>query len=248
VRALFDMHTFLKVTAVLIFGVAGIAAAIGWGFGDPLLRMLATPVAIVALGGFFVLHFRRDIAPDFLREQYKGYLERNGFCFCMSISTEQGVAFLNIPFQNRFAMPSVVQFALRQKSMHFMVPAQSPFLNVEIQCGPGAFGIAHFPVGIPLEFQGKKLRFEAGVSVNYPDGKGKMLRFRSGMQVPYNAQFSDLLWMLKNMTSFFLLHHTDLGPYLTTNLPSAVAETPPEDKEPHTEVLWTLPGDGFGQR
>ncbi len=242
------MHTFLKLISVLVFGAAGLTTAFAWVACDHVLRIVATPLAIGALAGFFVLHFRRDKAPNFLRRQYKRYLERSGFCFGILVDSREGVAFLDIPFQSRYAKPSIAQIGLRQSIDPLSAAGREPFLTVEIECGRGAFGVGHFPVAIPAKFQGETLRLQATASVRYPEGKGEMLRFRNGVPVPHNERLpslsvlGSLVWFVL-LPWFVLFRRAGAGPTLNLVLPSGVAETLPEGVVPHTDTRWTL-GDG----
>jgi len=226
----FIMHTFLKTACVLVFGVAGMVALGAWGSGNNLLRVLATPTAILAITGFFILHFRRDLAPDFLRQQCKKFYERNGFCFFAWIDSKDGIAVLNIPFQSRYSKPSLAQIAFRQ-------PNQQPFLTVEIECEPGASGIAHFPVAIPEHYQGKEVLFEIGATVRYPKGKGKMLRFRNGMLVRQDACHSKS-WVMTG----------EIKSIIQQPLPSGVAEELPKGIEPTMETYWKLDDGVLAQK
>lgn len=238
------MHTFLKVFCVLTWGVAGITAAAAWSFGDRLLGVVATSVAAMAFIGFWGLHFRRDLAPDFLKQRYGQYFERNGFCFCVFVDSRDGIAFLKVPFQNRFAKPSIVQIALRQggSRVPFFEAGKRPFLMVEIQCGAGAFGVADFPVAIPSRHQGKSATFEIGVSVHYPEGKGTMLRFRDGNPVPHDAQFRSFSLVMGAIVTMLTRHMAHASSAAITQiLPSNVVERLPEHATSRTEVLWSLP-------
>jgi hypothetical protein len=239
------MHTFLKTCSVLLFGAAGIAAVIAWGSGNRELGIIGANIAVAALACFFVLHFRRDKVPDFLKRRYKGYLERSGFCFCISINSENGIAFLDVPFQSRHAGSSVARIALRQKVFAWSAASREPFLTVEINCGPGAYGVARFLVAIPLDYQGKKLNLEVGASVRYPEGRGEMLRFRNGIPVPYNVRFGIFSQMLKKLVFLLPGHHFHIHSELTLTLmlPSGVAQTLPAGIESHTDIHWTV-GDG----
>jgi hypothetical protein len=153
------------------------------------LRVGAPIVAIVALAPILILHFRADLAPDYLRYQIGSYFNRDGFCFAIVATSVDGIAYLDAYFQNQHSNSSIGRIALRP-SRRFTDRTNIKAVTYEIECEPAAFGFARLAIPVPQEFQGKKLTFEVGVSISYPSGKGKRLRFADGIFLRTNSNFA----------------------------------------------------------
>ncbi len=137
-------------------------------------QCLAWSFAAACLVLFLGLHLRRDLVPDYLSLCQGKFLERDGFCFSISLDREDGLAVFTIMFQSRYLGPSTARIALR--------PAGAGLATVspDIECGPAGFGVAKFPVAIPQRHQGKTVTFEIGVDADYPQGKGARSAFATG--------------------------------------------------------------------
>ena len=174
--------------------LSSLVAMLAWYFPNPgetaqTVRIAAPIVAIVALVPILILQFRADIVPDYLGRMFRHYFNRDGFCFAIiANSDDDGIAYLEAYFQNQRGNPSIGRIALRP-GRRFRERAKVDTIAYEIQCEPGAFGVARVALPIPNEFQGKSLTFEVGASVRYPKGKGKRLRFKDGIFIRANAEF-----------------------------------------------------------
>lgn len=197
-------------------------------------QCLAWSFAAACLVLFLGLHLRRDRVPDYLSLCQGKFLERDGFCFTISLDREDGLAVFTIMFQSRYLGPSTARIALR--------PAGAGLATVspDIECGPAGFGVAKFPVAIPQRHQGKTVTFEIGVDADYPQGKGEV-RFRNGQTIRHNARFRSLTVVvqavLQSLVGHFLMH---LPVTVRLRLPSDVAQYVPDGVVGDSQVLWSL--------
>jgi hypothetical protein len=147
-----------------------------WAIGLPL-------AALGCLAWLLWGHFRKDRAPDFLRQSFGRYFERDGFCFAITCSTEGIRAFLDLYYQNRYSRPSQARVVVRPSRGFWLNRPEGGVVGVDIACDGGAFGVIRVPWGIPESFQGKTASMDVAAAVRYPQGKGRMLRFQDGLNV-----------------------------------------------------------------
>ncbi|MGA2059258.1 MAG: hypothetical protein ABSG67_02160 [Thermoguttaceae bacterium] len=172
------MRESLKAIGILVFLILGVATLVVWLDDRPdnttwILR-LAFP-AVAGLVIYMTTHIKPkpDIIPDFLSKYSPSYFDCRGFCFTFFPSRENDTFMLNMIFQNRYERRSVVKVAVRPGGLWFLGDKATAIFHIE--CGPGSFGMANQPMGIPAKFQGKKHMFFVGGKVSYPEGKGRML-------------------------------------------------------------------------
>lgn len=188
------MGESFKAVCALVMCVAGIVAAVCFFHDRPdatvwTTAAIATVTALGALGILLALHFRRDLAPDYLLQTVGEYFNRGGFCFGFRPRVVDGVCWLDACYQNQHESPCVGRIALRPAKGFFLTRARIEAITFEIPCEGGAFGFVSLPVGLPPEVQGKLQSFEVGASVEYPEGRGRRLRFRDGIFLRTNANF-----------------------------------------------------------
>lgn len=232
-----------KAVCALVFIVSGSVAALAWRADNPdnttwALRVGGTAIAILSLGVILHLHFRADLAHDYLREYAGTYFNRHGFGFSVSAASLDGIAYMDAYFQNQHANRCVARIALRHVPQ---LGIQLRTICYDIKCGPAAFGIARMAVPIPRHLQGMDHSFEVGASVQYPEGKGKRLLFHDGLFLRANADFGNRLATVLTigaaMGGAFFLHRPAK---ITLQIPASVAEDLAGDCAPEVRILWTL--------
>src|ERR1700722_18075970 len=107
-----DMREFTKVICVLVLMIAWPVATLAWFTDRPdsitwAARIAGPVLAILALLLFLKLHFRADLAQDYLRRHAGTYFNRDGFGFAFSVSAVDGIAYMDAYFQNQRDQPSV---------------------------------------------------------------------------------------------------------------------------------------------
>ena len=188
------MGESLKAICCLILIVACIAVAFAWSDDRPsdltwMFRIGSPALAVLSLGMLLFFHFRMDVEYDYLKDIYPAYFNRDGFCFVLSCTAENGVAYLVVHFQNQRDQPCIGRIALRPVHKLFRGRADMDWITMEIACEPAAFGLARMPISLPQVIQGTRQELEVGASVEFPRGKGRRLRFRDGMLLRANADF-----------------------------------------------------------
>jgi hypothetical protein len=173
--------------AALLVGGGG--AAICWmPLDDPgavlwSLRAGFTTLAVVGFVGFFFSLPPKDEVTDHLRLLSKGkHFDQEGFAFLPTVSARNGIAYLELLFQNQRDCNMIGHVVLQPQSDLFR---ESGFKAVgfEIPCEAGVFGIARLPIAVPLDKQGCMHYWDVGAGVNFPDGNGGLLRFGRGLMV-----------------------------------------------------------------
>lgn len=239
------MSEFIKVVCVLILMIGSVAGAMSWLMDpDPIqwaLRIGGPIAAVLALVLFLKIHFRADLAHDYLRDHAGNYFNRDGFCFAFSAIEVDGIAFLEVHFQNQRDKPCVGRIALRPARGFFLTRAKFDTITYEIECAPAAFGYARLAIPVPEKLQGKRQSFEVGASVEYPEGKGRQLRFRDGLLVRGNSSFGNAfgtaLTVAGAATGMLVISSPATA---TIDLPTDVAEELENNLEPEIETLWQL--------
>jgi hypothetical protein len=236
----------IKVLCVVAFMFAVPAAFVVWSDDKPsdlnwVFRIVWPVVSIAAMALFFKMHFRPDLAPDYLRQCVTNYYNRGGFCFFPTLSKADELCYLDIYFQNQQDAPCVGRVALRPAKNFFLDRSPIETFGVEIACPPAAFGLARLPISIPKQLQGKRQSFEVGASVEYPQGKGKTLRFRDGMVLRTNAEFGNAFHTTLIVTGALTGHIILSRPAkLIATLPMDVRAPIQSGQMPDIAILWTL--------
>jgi hypothetical protein len=230
----------LKNIALIGFGLALGIALTGLFVARPApwllsAQRLGCTFAAAFLVLLFRLQLRRDLAPDYLRLCKGRVYERDGFCFGISLDREDGIAMFTVVFQSRFLGPSRARIALRPVSSRLAT------VSPDIECGPAGFGVAKFPVAIPLKHQGKTVTFEIGADAEYPWGKGREVRFRNGRKIRHSSRFGSLAVVLQTflhtLAGHFLMHSPAT---IRLALPTEVAEYLPESAVGDSHLLWSF--------
>jgi len=234
------MNRSVKSVLALIVIVCLFASAFGWM--DHGIKGLIVPGSLLAAVFALLIwaEFRRDHAPDFLRQQFKRYFERDGLCFAILPWVKEDAFAWRVFFQNRYERPCEALIAFRPATRFVgFGRASLPEVRVPIRCDGGAFGLATIRFGIPQKHQGRNIQFEVIAFAQFPDGKGKMLRFRDGIRVGRkNRSAADTA---VSALSIMALHpHFTHAATLKLQLPIDVqAEASGEITQ---EILWR-PGD-----
>ena len=236
-----------KSLLALVLIVAGLFAAGSWFMAEEpdattwQIRLVSTAIALLALILILLLQFRRDCARDFLSEVTGNYFNRDGFCFTVSATEVEGIAWFQVHFQNQRDLPSIGRVALRPARGFFLTRAKFDLITYEIHCPPAGFGVALLAVPIPAHLQGKRQAFEVGASVRYPEGRGQRIRFRDGIFVRANRisgdPFSTALAVAGAATGSIVLTSPAT---VTVNLPKDVVEELTLQLAPEIKILWQL--------
>jgi hypothetical protein len=242
------MHESLKAVCVLVFIVASCVAAVAIFHDMPdatvwATRIIASALALLSLASVLLLLYRRDRAPDFLRQTCGGYFDRGGFCFAIVLVTMDHRCYLRLFFQNRYERPCRGRVAL-QPASGFLRRPNFQGITIDVECPAGGFGMSELPLPIPKKFQGKRQTFEVGASVEYPDGKGRMLRFAPGAVLRSNANFGNpfhaALTIAGALAGSFVISRPAT---VAIEFPTNVAEEMAEQEVGQSCILWQL-GDG----
>jgi hypothetical protein len=241
------MGESIKAICVVVLMVAATLAAIAWFTGPPNpttwgFRIGGPLLTILAIGLFLKLHFRADLAHDYLRDHVGAhYFNRDGFCFAFFATAADGIAYLDAYFQNQRDQPCVGRIALRPARGFFLTRAKIDTINYEIECAPAAFGFARLAIPIEEKLQGKRQAFEVGASVDYPNGKGQRLRFCDGLVIRANSNFGNSFYtaliVAGAATGTIVLTRPAK---VTLDLPMGVAEQIPDNLAPEIKTLWRL--------
>ena len=233
-----------KAFGSLVLIVASVIAAVVWSENHPtsttwILRVSMTLIAILSLAALLALHFRRDLAHDYLRDISGRYFNRGGFCFSFSAVVVDGVCQLQAFYQNQYKRPCMGRIALRPAKGFWLTRAKIKALSFKIPCEAAAFGVATLPIPVPRELLGKRQSFEVGAAVVYPKGKGRRLRFRDGIFLRTNTEFDrsfeTALVLAGALTGHIVWHR----PATTTiQLPDSAAEHLPENAASSVKAVW----------
>lgn len=235
-----------KAISALVLIVAAIAAAIAWTADQPdgatwAFRIGGPTLALLAIGLILNLHFRADLAHDYLRDRAGTYFNRDGFCFAFVATAVDSVAYMDAYFQNQRDRPCVGRIALRPARGFLMGRAKIETITYEMECGPAAFGVARIAIPVPEKLQGKRQSFEIGASVKYPDGKGQRLRFRDGEFLRSNTNFGNsfgtALTVAGAATGSIVFSKPATA---TVELPVGVTEDISDTLVPEIKTLWKL--------
>ncbi len=216
----------------------------------PLLWVLRIGASLASIGLAAILVWaclRRSLVPDFLRQLRSTLLERDGVCFAVAPAIRGGLAYLHVAFENRYAAPCDFRVAIAGPPKFFQFNQQHfPGIDVVVECQGGMLGLIRAPIGVPVRFQGKRIKFRVTAETHYTGRRGMLLRFRGGTAVPATEQRQlgpVVFWLLSLVTGqiHFWIHAKKAAALPLTFL-DPVAEEVPAEAEPTVETLW-LPGD-----
>jgi hypothetical protein len=234
-----------KAICVLVLMAAVIAASVAWIDDRPnrttwLFRTIPVAIAIIAVVVLLWAHWRRDLAPDLLAQQVGRYFERNGFCFHVLPTSVEGKCVFLLLFQNRYEGRCTARIVLRPVTF---TGAHERLVDMSVECPGAGFGVAKQEVGLPAKLQGKKVSFDVGADVEYPEGKGKMLRFKDATVLRRNTKFVDVFARTTSLLGLLGGHVIFHRPVrVKYALPDSMAAQLPISGRNHTKVLWK-PGD-----
>ncbi|MEQ8852653.1 MULTISPECIES: hypothetical protein [Gimesia] len=235
-----------KAVCALLMIVSGIAAAFAWMADRPDavtwgIRIGGFVSAMLMLGVILKLHFRADLEHDYLRQLTGTYFNRDDFCFAFLVTPHDGLAFMDAYFQTQRDQPCMGQIALRPARGFFLTRANFDAITFEVECPPAGFGFARIAIPIPEKLQGKRLSFEVGACVRYPEGKGRRVRFHDGIFLRSNSNFGNsfgtALTAAGAATGSLVLSSPATA---NIELPADVAEEIPNDLAPEIKILWQL--------
>ncbi len=147
------------------------------------LRIGFTTLAVVGLVTFFFGLPPKDEFTDHLRVLSRGkHFDQEGFAFLPTIAPRNGVAFVEVLFQNQRDCVINGRVVLQPHSDLFKESGIKA-VAFEIPCEPGVFGVASMPIGVPLDKQGRLHYWMVGAGVEFPNGKGGLFRFGRGLNV-----------------------------------------------------------------
>jgi hypothetical protein len=186
--------------------------------------------------------FRKDKAPDFLRQLSHTILEHNGICFTPGIEERHETAVLTIWYQNRYERPASAQIAIKASNGFLFTGRISETVALSFDCGPAGFGVVRMPLPIPAKYQGSVQRFDVGAAVNYPNGEpGEMLRFKEDSAVVGTAYMNRMAGEALTVAAAAARGFAISRPgFFEVRLPSDVAEAIPDDAPVEVEELWKL--------
>jgi hypothetical protein len=203
---------------------------------------LGCPVAaFICLGILLWAHFRKDRAPDFLKQQFGQSFEQSGFCFHIACTTEGSIALLTLYFQNRYERECDARVVVTPSRGFWLNRPSGGTVAVDLICQGGAFGVTRVPWGIPHQYQGKTGSFDVAAAVRYPEGRGRMLRFRDGLAVGKTTLDG---WQVTLTVAGLLAGKVVMQKpaKFKMTFPAAVSTEARDDWPVTTETLWR-PGD-----
>jgi hypothetical protein len=240
------MGESFKAMCVLVLIVAALVAAVAWIDEQPssttwIVRIGMPLLAVLALAVVLKLHFRTDLVPDYLRAAMGDYFNRDGFCFAFKATAVEGVAYLNVFFQNQYDQPCRGRIAIRPARGFWMTRPEIPTVALEIDCSPAAYGVAKVAMPLMPEILGKKQRFEVGASVDYAQGNRHRLRFRDGVFLRANSEFGNAFATAVSVTGVLCGNVVLSSPATATiAIPTDVTQELPQGNRPSITTLWKL--------
>jgi hypothetical protein len=241
------MSESIKAVLLFIMAVAAFAGSFAWVAENPgplvwTLRTGGPITAIAAIAGIVFLCIRRDRIADYLRAiAGDRFFNRDGFCFALSITEQDGICYLLAHFQNQYDQPSEGQIALRPARKFFGRRSQIDPLAFEIRCEPAAFGVAKIPLPVSRDLLGSKQPFEVGASVRYPQGKGTQLRFRDGLFLRTDSRFNNAFGTAVSVFGLMSGSFMTVKPATVTFvIPAMAASDVPESATAEVRTLWRL--------
>lgn len=156
-----------------------------------------------------------------------GYFECRGFCFAFAPVVQDGVSWMRIWFQNRYANPCTARVVL-QSRRRFLSLRRLPFsgLDARVDCDGGAFGVYQVEWSIPSGLQGREFKCEVAASAHYPNGRGPAVRPGKGTPVLAPEPTGILARLASGAMLTFVAGVGFEHATLTLRLPDGVADAP----------------------
>ena len=238
------LREIVKGLALFAIVVGIFASAFAWALPDvgwP-YRLGGPVVAVTGFGTFFWAHYRRDLAPDFLSEQFATYFDQNGFCFALLADVHKGFGVLRLYFQNRHERSCNARVAARPKQALFGLwkEATMDAVMFNVACPPAGYGVVTLPVSFAPDARGRDVTLQVGASVQYPQRRGRTLRFRDAITLRTDAEFDDKLAAVAIAAVLVTGGIGWYSPAMTTVTVPLNAAEPPSGAEPFTEIIWQL--------
>jgi hypothetical protein len=231
---------FVGCTGVISITAAVIGSIVVWiDEPNPIIWIFRIAFIILIVAGSVACYYSRsraDEVVDYLRQMSNGqHFDQDGFAFLPVVSNRNGVAYLEILFQN--------QRDCRCEGRVLMEPLPELFagyrlsgIAFSIPCEAGVFGVARIPIPAPVKSQGEATTWNVGASVKYPDGKKGLLRFGYGLSVGHVADQSwDNAIMIAGLLTMMPILKTPARATLT--IPKGVAEHVPAGLKSEIQVL-----------
>lgn len=245
------MGQSLKATLQLMLIVSAIVALFAWFVSEHpddvvwATRFIAPTIAIVIGYVLFLAATKKDLAPDFLRERFGSYFERDGLCFSPALTVSEGRCFFNAFFQNRFSGACAGEIVF-QPGKKFVGRHQVAAVAFKLECPGGAMGVVRIPYPIPLDYQGRQMKFDVVARARYPAGAGKMLRFREGTRVGTPSSSAAHAAKTVGLLAVGVISYSKAAS-CTLTLPTGVGSTDFGEAAIETEILAQpdLPTGGF---
>jgi len=177
----------------------------------------------------------RDKVPDFLGNIPETCFGQRGLCFRPAISVRNGLASLDISFQNSYERPVSVRINARPTVNFFLRRHKSLRTSVRFECGPAAYGIVCVPLPILARYQGALQKFDFSCSVKFPCGRGKRLRFQHGL--PTGTRGGGFLRLFAALAGILVTTRPACAEF---RLPQNVAETLAEGMAIEIFEKWKL--------
>ncbi len=204
-------------------------------FGMPALAV----VSLVAI----VRHARRKNplgVPDYLQQMGVRYFERNGLCFAVLLSVEEGLPWISIYYQNRYDQPCTGTIVVKPPTGWWIARKGLVSIQQTVKAGPAAFGVVRVPWPIPARHQGKLQCLTVGATVSYPNGRGQLLRLKEGLRVgPHTERdngWADLIVLVISLGMVSL----SKAAQVRFRLPKKVMEEIPAGLAAESRQLWQL--------
>lgn len=233
-----------KEACVLFLMIGLLVGSVAWVDDRPntttwAFRIGGPVLAIFSIGFLFSLEGRKDLAHDYLHDLFGEYFNREGFCFCLTMTKNEGVGYFELYFQNQYSESCSARVTVRP-AVRFISRPRIPTIDTTFICEPGAFGRIRFATSIPKEIQGEEQNFEVGASVTFPGGRGDQLRFRDGMPVGTSSNTGKTLWGLLMAIGAAAGAGAVIsrGASVTIVLPDQVADSLEQGIHPKTELFW----------
>jgi hypothetical protein len=239
--------------------MAAVGAVAAWvlphwpDFWEWVARILL-PLVVVDLGWLLYRTRTRRVKnpmPDLLRKLVGGYYERAGMCFAPRFVTKDGICWLHLYVQNRYARGGAIRILMRVHGRR--IPEAD--VDEAIVCGGGAVVVRRIPYVVPPGLGGNRVTFEIKAATDYPSGRGAMVRLDEGTPVtgtrpetnplPLGCTFA-LLSVMTVGFYVYLKSSTAVPALYGERLPAVNAKVP-DDLPGEQEVLWEpdLPTGGF---
>lgn len=239
------MNESFKATlgAVIFFGCIG---AVTWLVDPPQgetwqykVRWISLALIVLPTVLLVWASRRKDKAPDFLRQHFGTYFERDGFCFVVRPEVKDGVCQLSVYFQNRYENSCRASVLLSPSSFFFKSNEPIQTLTFGVECEGASFGRIYAPWPVPAGSQGKVASLDVAASVQYPQGRGQLLRYRDGLRVgAASADFwREGLVLAGALTGAIVISRPARMKF---TLPTGVAAQLAEPPKSHTESLWRI--------